>query len=223
MPRKYTDGPASITAFDDDVRAALDTLGKGLPGLIIRETEKELLPIMAAAAANWPVRYKRSRNSRGSFRFFSVIQGNKLQMGIENTAKQSNGKGYAWFVRYSRRDRASLERELKTVEGIAREAQAYASGIEARGVFQYQFVTKARELAEEQQLQLPPLGRTRSPRGLMNLYRDKLFSTHGRGAERRVIAGRSIWAAMVRKPGRKASTRLVDRLQAEITALARGE
>jgi len=223
MPRKYTDGPASITVYDDDVRAALDTLGKGLPGLIIRETEKELLPIMAAAAANWPVRYRRSRNSRGSFRFFSVIKGDKLQMGIENTATDFRGKGYAWFVRYSRRDRASLQRELDTVEGLAREAQAYAMGIEARGVYQYQFVTKARELAEAQRLELPPLGRTRSPRGLMRLYREKLFSTHGLGAERRVIAGRSIWAAMVRKPGRKASTRLVDRLQSEITALARGE
>lgn len=223
MPRKFTDGHASITVHDDDVRAALDTLAKGLPGLIIRETERELVPIMAAAESNWPVRYRKSRNSRGSFRFFSVIEGDKLKLGIENTAEDYRGKGYAWFVRYSRRDRASLEREINTVKTLAAEAQDYARGIEAPGVYQYQFVTKARELAEAKQLELPPLGRTRSPQGLLKLYRDSLFTHHGRGAERRVLAGRSIWAAMVRKPGRKAATRLVDRLQSEITALARGE
>lgn len=222
MPRRYTDGPASITVDDDAMRAALDAVADGLPGVIIKETQKELAPIMAAAEARWPVRYRNSNNSKGSFRLFSALKGNKLQVGIENTAERS-GRGYAWFVRYSRRDRQSLERELRQVEQIAQDAQAYAQGIETPGVYQFEFVTKARELAEAKGYELPPLGRTRSPRGLMQLYRDKLFSTHGRGATQRVLAGRSIWSAMVRKPGRKLSPILAARLQKEITELARGE
>ena len=223
MPRKFTDGPAKVTLDDDAVVRNLDKLAKGTPSLVIRETKKELAPIMAAASSRWPVRYKNSRDSRGSFRLFDVVEGGKLKVGIENTARSNRGKGYAWFVRYSVRDRASLVRELEQVEGIAREAQAYAQGIKAPGVYLFEFLSKARELAEAKAIELPPMGRTRTARGLVRLSRDSLFTTHGLGAERRVLAGRSIWSAMVRNPGKKAALVVADKLQREIVDLARGE
>ena len=223
MPRRITDGPASITVDDDAVVRNLDNLANGAPSLVIRESKKELAPIMAAAVSRWPVRYKNSRDSRGSFRLFDVVEGSKLKVGIENTAKTTKGKGYAWFVRYSYRDRASLVRELEQVEGIAREAEDYARGIKTPGVYLYEFLNKARELAEEQSLELPPLSRTRTARGLVRVYRDSLFTSHGLGAERRVLAGRSIWAAMVRNPSKKAALVVADKLQREIVDLARGD
>lgn len=222
MPRTITDGPAKITIDDDAVVRNLDKLANGAPSLVIAETKKELAPIMAAASSRWPVRYKNSRDSRGSFRLFDVVEGGKLKVGIENTAKE-NGRGYAWFVRYSRRDRASLVRELEQVEAIAREAQEYAQGIKAPGVYLFEFLSKARELAEAKAIDLPPMGRTRTATGLVRLYRDNLFTRHGLGAERRVVAGRSIWSAMVRNPGKKAALVVADRLQREIVGLARGE
>ncbi len=222
MPRRITDGPASITVDDDAVVRNLDNLANGAPSLVIRESKKELAPIMAAAVSRWPVRYKNSRNSRGSFRLFDVVEGSKLKVGIENTATQ-NGKGYAWFIRYSRRDRASLVRELEQVEKIASDAEEYAKGIEAPGVYLFEFLSKARELAEERSLELPPMGRTRTARGIVRLYRDNLFTRHGLGAEERVKAGRSIWSAMVRNPARKAALEVADRLQREIVDLARGD
>ena len=223
MPRTIKDGPASITIDDDRLIAALDKTANGAPSLVIRESKRELRPVMDAAVARWPVRYRRSRNSRGSFRLFDVVEGSKLKVGIENTATTNRGTGYAWFVRYSYRDRDSLRREIRKVEQIGREADAYARGIETPGVFQYEFVSKARELAEAQGLELPPLRGTRTPRGLVNLYRSNLFDWHGTGAPSRVLAGRSIWSAMIRRPGRKVAAEVVDRLQDEITALARGQ
>jgi hypothetical protein len=223
MPRRFTDGPARITVDDDAVVRNLDKLANGAPSLVIRESKKELAPIMAAAVSRWPVRYKNSRNSRGSFRLFDVVEGSKLKVGIENTAKSDEGKGYAWFVRYSRRDRASLVRELSKVENIARDAQDYAQGIKTPGVYLFEFLSKARELAEAQSIELPPMERTRTARGIVRLYRDSLFRTHGLGAERRVLAGRSIWTSTVRNPGRKAALQVADKLQREIVDLARGE
>ena len=222
MPRTITDGPAKITIDDDAVVRNLDKLANGAPSLVIAETKKELAPIMAAASSRWPVRYKNSRDSRGSFRLFDVVEGGKLKVGIENTAKE-DGRGYAWFVRYSRRDRASLVREIEQVEAIAREAQEYAQGIKTPGVYLFEFLSKARELAEAKAIELPPMERTRTATGLVRLYRDSLFTTHGLGAERRVVAGRSIWSAMVRNPGKKAALVVADKLQREIVDLARGE
>lgn len=222
MSRTIRDGPAAIRIDDDRLIAALDKTANGAPSLVVRESKRELAPIMAAAVARWPVAYRNSRNSRGSFRLFDEVAANKLRVGIENTATTYNGRGYAWFVRYSRRDRDSLRRELATVERIAREAEDYAGDVEAPGVRRYLFLRRARELAEGQSLELPPLRNVSSARGLVAVYRASLFGRHGTGAPSRVLAGRSIWSAMIRTPGRKAAAEVVDRLQAEITALARG-
>lgn len=222
MPRTFRDGPASITVDDDRLVAALDGLANGAPSLVIRESKRELAPIMSAASSRWPVRFKKSRNSRGSFRLFDVVEGSKLKVGIENTATDKRGRGYAWFVRYSRRDRDSLQRELRTVEQVGQDAEDYAQEVQDPNVRRFVFLREARKLAEQRSIDLPPLGRTSSARGLLQLYRDNLFTRHGLGAEQRVLAGRSIWSAMIRKPGRKAAEPVVERLQKEITALARG-
>jgi len=223
MPRTFRVERASITIDDDRLIAALDKTANGAPSLVIRESKRELRPVMDAAVARWPVRYRRSRNSRGSFRLFDVVEGSKLKVGIENTAETYNGRGYAWFVRYSYRDRESLKREIKDVQRIAREAESYADDVKAPGVRRFVFLKRARELAEKESLTLPPLGRTSSAQGLVRVYTTNLFNSHGTGAPQRVLAGRSIWSAMIRRPGRKVAAEVVDRLQDEITALARGQ
>jgi len=223
MPRTIKDGPASITIDDDRLIAALDKTANGAPSLVIRESKRELGPVMAAAVSRWPVRYRRSRNSRGSFRLFDVVEGSKLKVGIENTATTFKGRGYAWFIRYSYRDRDSLQREIKQVQRIARDAENYADDVESPGVRRFVFLKRARELAEREALNLPPLGRTSTAQGLVRVYTSNLFNSHGTGAPQRVLAGRSIWSAMIRRPGRKVAAEVVDRLQDEITALARGQ
>ena len=221
MPKKYRQGSAAITLDDDALVRTLDKVASGLPSAFIRETSTELAPIMAGAEARWPVRYRRSRNSRGSFRLFHGLRGNQIEAGIENTARGPNGRGYAWFVRYSRRDRASLARELAKVEGIATEAERYASSIQAEGVRLFAFLDKSRELAEDANITLPPLRGTRSAAGLVKLYRDNLFTRHGEGAVTKAKAGKSIWAAFVRTPGRRAAKVIAERLQDDLNRAAR--
>jgi hypothetical protein len=221
MPKRYKQGSAGITLDDDALVRTLDKVASGLPSAFIRETSTELAPIMAGAEARWPVRYRRSRNSRGSFRLFHALRGNQIEAGIENTARGPNGRGYAWFVRYSRRDRASLARELAKVEGIATEAERYASSIQAEGVRLFAFLDKSRELAEDASITLPPLRGTRSAAGLVKLYRDNLFTRHGEGAVTKAKAGKSIWAAFVRTPGRRAAKVIAERLQDDLSRAAR--
>ena len=176
---------------------------------------------MQGAEARWPVRYRKSRNSRGSFRLFHGLRGNQIEAGIENTARGPNGRGYAWFVRYSRRDRASLAREIEKVEAIAAEAERYAASIEADGVRLYAFLNRSRELAEAQNITLPPLRGTRSAAGLVQLYRTNQFTRHGTGAINAAKAGKSIWSAFIRTPGRRAAKQIAERLQDDLNRAAR--
>ena len=222
MPRRFKQSVAAITLDDDALVRTLDKVASGLPSAFIRETTTELQPIMQGAAARWPVRYRKSRNSRGSFRLFHALRGNEIEAGIENTARAANGRGYAWFVRYSRRDRASLAREIAKVEAIAAEAERYVAGIQDEGVRRYTFLAKSRELAEAQNITLPPLRGTRSAAGLIQLYRNNLFTRHGEGAINAAKAGKSIWSAFIRTPGRRAAKQIAERLQVDLTRAARG-
>ena len=221
MPRRFSKGSAAITLDDDALVRTLDKVAGGLPSAFIKETSTELRPIMQGAEARWPVRYRKSRNSRGSFRLFHGLRGNQIEAGIENTARGPNGRGYAWFVRYSRRDRASLARELAKVEGIATEAERYASSIQAEGVRLFAFLDKSRELAEDANITLPPLRGTRSAAGLIQLYRNNLFTRHGTGAINAAKAGKSIWSAFIRTPGRRAAKQIAERLQDDLNRAAR--
>ena len=67
MPRRFSKGSAAITLDDDALVRTLDKVASGLPSAFIRETSTELRPIMQGAEARWPVRFRKSRNSRGSF------------------------------------------------------------------------------------------------------------------------------------------------------------
>ena len=221
MPRRFSKGSAAITLDDDALVRTLDKVAGGLPSAFIKETSTELRPIMQGAEARWPVRFRKSRNSRGSFRLFHGLRGNQIEAGIENTAKGPTGRGYAWFVRYSRRDRASLAREIEKVEAIAAEAERYAASIEADGVRLYAFLNKSRELAEAQNITLPPLRGTRSAAGLIQLYRNNLFTRHGTGAINAAKAGKSIWSAFIRTPGRRAAKQIAERLQDDLNRAAR--
>ena len=221
MPRRFSKGSAAITLDDDALVRTLDKVAGGLPSAFIKETSTELRPIMQGAEARWPVRYRKSRNSRGSFRLFHGLRGNQIEAGIENTARGPNGRGYAWFIRYSRRDRASLAREIEKVEAIAADAERYAASIEADGVRLFAFLDKSRELAEAQNITLPPLRGTRSAAGLVQLYRNNLFTRHGTGAINAAKAGKSIWSAFIRTPGRRAAKQIAERLQDDLNRAAR--
>ena len=221
MPRRFSKGSAAITLDDDALVRTLDKVAGGLPSAFIKETSTELRPIMQGAEARWPVRYRGCSGSCGSFRLFHGLRGNQIEAGIENTARGPNGRGYAWFVRYSRRDRASLAREIEKVEAIAAEAERYAASIEADGVRLYAFLNKSRELAEAQNITLPPLRGTRSAAGLIQLYRNNLFTRHGTGAINAAKAGKSIWSAFIRTPGRRAAKQIAERLQDDLNRAAR--
>lgn len=222
MPRSFKQGQAAISLDDDGLVRTLDKVAGGLPSAFVKETSGELRPIMRVAVASWPVRYKNSRNSRGSFRFYKVLRGNTLEAGIENTAKD-RGKGYAWFVRYSRRDKASLEREIETVRGIAQRAEAYSETVSDEEVRDYFFMSRSRRLANAAALELPWVKNldTITAGGLVALYQDALYRRHGTGAINSSKAGKSIWAQFVRRPGRRASKRIVARLQADLLREAR--
>jgi len=217
MATTYTSGPASISVDDAEVVRHLDRVSDGAASQFVDVTGRLLRGIQSNAVSKWPVR---TGASKRGFSVVADVGEGQIRTRLLNTATGSNGKGYAWFVRYSVRTRRGLQRELDQVREIAQEAEAYSARGGSPQVRRYLFRQRALEGLRRASLSEPLMRRVDNAAELVETYRRLLERAHGQGADSEALAGKSVWSLYVRRPANKAKEQVVSTLQEQINALA---
>ena len=109
MPETFTDGHVSIQLDQDALTRQLDRVTNGAASGFINAAKATLEPIKAGAISRWPVATGRSRES---FVIWSRISGDRIDVGLGNTATGKKGFPYPSRLRWSVFLRPTVEKNL---------------------------------------------------------------------------------------------------------------
>jgi hypothetical protein len=117
MPETFTDGNASIKLDQSTLIRQLDKVSKGAASSFIREAKATTEALKVGAVARWPVA---DGLSRDSFRVFSRVHGDRLEVGLTNDAT-NKGARYPFMLKFSVFTDSAVKRNLsERAKAIAR-------------------------------------------------------------------------------------------------------
>jgi hypothetical protein len=114
MPETFTDGNASIKLDQSTLIRQLDKVSKGAATTFVREARATTEALKVGAVARWPVA---TGLSRDSFRIFSRVHGDRLEVGLTNDATAaSDGARYPFMLKFSVFTDSTVKRNLSERE-----------------------------------------------------------------------------------------------------------